>query len=910
MARHPASLYMRRNPFPFRLSSPSPPPAAVLLCKTDRTIRKIPRKAFSTPGRWRYTIVKVAFGSASRWFTVLSRSTVCGHRHAGSGARQTAWKESSMLRLNLVLSRVLLSGAALLFASTVCLAQESRGSITGRVIDPAGAVIPGAKVTVTGVGTNVSNMATTNSTGYWEVNFLIPGEYAVTAEAAGFTTLRRSGITLNTGDRLALDLKLEIGQSTVSVTVNADAPLLNSTTAATGRVLNTQDMTHLPYGNMNPFLLQAMAAGMNFTGSLQPDNNRALDHASTANYNSGGLGTGLSEFLLDGNPVTGTNGGRAGYVPLSEAVDEVRIETSPFDASMGHAIGAFISATTKVGSNDLHGSGYWQMQQFRWNATPHYTRLAWQSAGEAGPEQASGKVSTPGFAVGGPVYIPKIYNGKNRFFFFVSYSHLTSLAPPVATPIYTVPTAAERSGDFSALLKVPTNPSQYIVYDPRTAVTVSSHVTRTPFPANIIPATMQSDPITKFYNQLYPMPNNPAGLVQPDGTQNFYDGSQGNNDWFPDFVNRYDVVINQKQRLNGKWYYNQRFSDQYDWAHSTPLKGVESNGLFRPTRGGSLDYLYTINANNVLDITASVTQYSEGDKKPIDYQYTAQDVGLPSYIDQKAATTNQDVLPWINIAGMANAASTSFVGAPGLNQRGTTEQLAPKMTTIKGRHTFKYGVEIRRYQYSSVGAALTTGSGTGYYQFSNTYDRQADNTASTATTTTGLGYAAFLMGLPNSVTLDTNDSGFWSTPYQAAYFQDDFRITSRLRLGFGLRFEHEAGTKERFNRGLEGMYNFGYIPPYASAVQGAYASLLSSPANAGNAAVQALAAGMPASQFTVAGGVTYLGQQYSNYTSGTKRYLPNVSLVYQLTDKTVIRFGTGWFGDTYNALTATSSRPG
>jgi hypothetical protein len=94
-------------------------------------------------------------------------------------------------------------------------------------------------------------------------------------------------------------------------------------------VLNSQDITHLPYGNMNPFLLQAMAAGMSFAGSLQPDNNRALDHASTANYNSGGLGTGLSEFLLDGNPVTGTNGGRAGYVPLSEAVDEVRRRSTP-----------------------------------------------------------------------------------------------------------------------------------------------------------------------------------------------------------------------------------------------------------------------------------------------------------------------------------------------------------------------------------------------------------------------------------------------------------------------------------------------------------------------------------------------------------------------------------------------------
>ena len=800
--------------------------------------------------------------------------------------------------------------AALVTLTLSCFAQESRGSITGKVLDPQGAVVAGAKVKVTNTETNVSNSVTTNSTGYWEVNFLIPGDYTVAVEAPGFKTLRRSGIKLSTGDRLALDLTMEVGETTTSIDVTADAPLINTTSASVGRVLNSKDIEQLPIGNMNPFLMQAAAAGMIFTGSLQPDNNRALDHAASANYDSGGLGTGTNEFLLDGSPVTGTNGGRAGYVPMSEAVDEIRIETSPYDATMGHAVGAFISATTKAGTNQLHGSGYWQMQQFRWNATPHYTRLAYQAGLANGsitpgtPEQASGRVSTPGFAVGGPVYIPKVLNGKNRFFFFVSYSHLTSLAPPVATPIYSVPTAAERGGDFSALLQVPTNPSQYVIYDPRTAALVSGHVTRTPFPNNVIPSSMLTNPITKFYNQLYPLPNNPAGLVQPDGSQNFYDGSQGNNDWFPDFVNRYDVVVTDKQRLNGKWYYNRRLSDQYDWAHDTPLKGVESNGLYRPTRGGSLEYTYTLNNSNVLDVVASVTQYSEGDQKPIDYKYNAQAVGLPSYIDQKAAILGQDVLPWINIAGMANAASTSFIGAPGLNQRGTTEQLAGKMTTIKGRHTLKYGVEIRRYQYASVNPL---GNATGYYQFSNTYDRQADNT--TTASTTGLGYASFLMGLPNSVTLDTNDTGFWSTPYQGAYVQDDFRVTSRLRLGFGLRFEHEAGTSERYNRGLEGQYDFSYVPPYASAVQSTYASLLSNPANAGNTAVQTLTAGMPANQFALAGGVTYLGQKYGSYTSGTKRFLPNVSATYELNPKTVIRFGTGWYSDTYNALSASSSRP-
>jgi hypothetical protein len=816
-----------------------------------------------------------------------------------------------MLRSHLARSQAPLFGIALLLLTTAgAAAQESRGSITGKVTDPQNAVVPGAKVTITNTATNVAAYAATNSTGYWEVNFLIPGTYAVTVEAAGFQKATRSGITLDTGDKLAVDIQLQVGESTQEIRVTADAPLLETTTAAQGRVLNSRDMAQLPYTTMNPFAMQAMAAGMIYTGSLTPDNNRALDHASTANYASGGLGSGTNEFLLDGNPVTGTNGGRAGYVPNAEAVDEVRIETSPFDASIGHAIGAYISATVKSGTNELHGAGFWQYQNFRWNATPHFTRLTYDAGLANGsiapgtPEQAAGKVSQPGFGLGGPVYIPKIINGKNKLFFYIAFSKLTSIAPPNTTPIYTVPTPAERQGDFSALLQVPTNASQYIVYDPRSAVLVGGHVTRTPFPGNIVPANLQTNPITKFYAQLYPLPNNPAGLVQPDGTNNYYDGSQPNNDYFPDLMNRYDYNIDGRQRLSGKWYYNHRISDQYDWAHTTPLAGVESNGLFRPTRGGSLDYTFTLNASNVLDVMASVTQYAEGDKKPIDFKYNAADVGLPSYIDQKAGV--YDSLPWINIAGVANAASTSFIGAPGLNQRGTTEQLGIKMTSIKGRHTFKYGWEDRRYYYATVNPL---GNVTGYYTFSNTYDKQADNTASTATTTTGLGWASFLMGLPSSMTLDTNDTGYYSTPHHALYFQDDLRITSRLRIGFGLRFEREAGTAERFNRGLEGQYDFSYVPPYASAVQSAYAAMLSNPANANNAGIQLLQKGMPAANFNLAGGVTYLGQKYSNYTAGTNRYLPNVSLVYQIDKKTVLRFGTGLYADTFNAMGGTSTRP-
>src|ERR1039458_1813785 len=360
-----------------------------------------------------------------------------------------------MQRLHFGLNRALLLFALLAVVSAVGYAQESRGSITGKVIDPQNAVVPNATVVITNNATNVSSRVTTNQTGYYEVDFLTPGTYTATGEMTGFKKLVRTGITLDTGDRLAVDLQLEVGEATTSVDVSADAPQLQTTNAVGGRVLDTRDIAMLPVTTMNPWALQGMSPGMVFTGA--PGISRVMDHAGTASYDTAGLATGSNEFLLDGNPVTGTNGGRAGFVPNAEAVDEVRIETSPYDASMGHAIGAFISATVKSGSNALHGAGFWQFQQFRWNATPHFTRLNYNaglangSVAPGTPEQASGRVSIPGFGVGGPVYIPKVFNGKNKLFFYISWSKLTSIAPPNTTPIYTVPTAAERAGNFSAL---------------------------------------------------------------------------------------------------------------------------------------------------------------------------------------------------------------------------------------------------------------------------------------------------------------------------------------------------------------------------------------------------------------------------------------------------------------------------
>ncbi|HEY3835189.1 MAG TPA: carboxypeptidase regulatory-like domain-containing protein [Bryobacteraceae bacterium] len=772
-------------------------------------------------------------------------------------------------------------------------AQGSRGSITGRVVDQQNAVIPSAAVTVKNVQTGVATKAVTNPTGYYEVNFLDPGTYSVSVEQPGFKGLIRGGIVLETGARLAIDLKLEIGQASQSVEVTAETPVIDTTSAGGDRVMDNREIAQLPYTTMNPFSLQALTPGVIFQGA--PGIARVFDNAGTASYGGYGLvaGQGIiagDEFLLDGAPVTGTNGGRAGFVPSAQAVGEMRVETSPFDASLGHTGGIFVSATTKGGTNTYHGSGFDQVQNYRWNATPFFTRENYKAGLANGtikpgtPEQSSGKLSQPGFDIGGPVRIPKLFNGKNKLFFYFEYDNITNIQANPNTPIYTMPTAAERTGDFSALLSVP-NASNYIIYDPRSGSTVNGHVTRTPFPGNIIPQSfIANNPIYKYYLQEYPMPNNPTGYVQPDGTNNFYDGDEPYNDYFNSIVNRYDYVATDKLRFNGKWYWNHRHQDAYDWGHATPLAGLQSNGLVRQNKGGSGDVLYTFNSNNVLDLGASVTRYGEGNVKPIISNGTAKEAGFPaSYQDE---LSGYHALP----AVLVNTYTVNNGGLtyPGLSQIGTTGQITAKMTTIWRSHTLKYGMDERRYWYA---APVPGGYPSGYFSFDNGFDKQADNTVSSQTTNIGLSWAAFEMGLPSTIQGSINDTGYYSTRYHSAYVQDDFRVTSKLRFGYGLRFEREGGISERFNRGIAGGFNSSYIPPYAQAVQAAYAA---------NPLPQ-----LPT--ITVAGGVNYLGKDYNNWTSGTNRFLPNFSVVYAWNPKTVVRAGYGWYSDTFNDF---NSRPG
>lgn len=767
---------------------------------------------------------------------------------------------------------------ALLFAlaliSTSMYAQEARGSIQGRVTDPTGAIVPNATVTVTNTATNTTRRLVTNDTGYYEANLLEPSTYTVAVEAQGFKKSLRSGITLNVSARIEINVALELGGVAETVEVTADAPLLETTTASGGRVLDSRQIANLPFSDTNPFALSALAPGMQWTG--QPEYRRPFDNGGTSSFATAG-GVGQNEYTIDGMTVTGS-GRRVGFVPPSDSITEFKLETSNFDASQGFTSGAAINVSSRSGTNALHGAVFDQHWQQRWNATPFFTREPYDAGvrtGQIDPnktkKQATGRSNNYSLTASGPVFIPKIFNGKDKLFWTFTWNGIRqSKAETTSSTDRTVPTSAMKTGDFSYFTTI-ANPNRFIIYDPRSATLQGNTVVRTPFPGNKgIPIL---NPAYANYAKIYPTPNNIPGKVTPEMTNNYFAAAMPKDEIFDAVVNRYDWVVSQNHRVNVRWQWNDRLADEYDWTYET-ARGMHSNGLTRINRGGNVGYVWTMNSSNILDMNLGISRWEEGSRNTTRAGYKATDFGLPAYIDQRAGQFTQ--LPRIDFDTMQDIGDSYAVIGTLL----TNAELRVSMTTIKGSHSFKYGIQERKTNFAGAGP----GSSTGYFQFRNNWTRASnvDNVAAQHVHE----WAAFMMGVPNSMSIDSNDTFYWRTPRRALFFQDDWRVTNKFRMSLGLRYEREAGVEESFNRSIAWTFTDAKSP-ITDMVQAAYAA---------NPIPE-----LPASQFKATGISSYLGTNgFDTATKGTHVFLPKFGATYSINNKTVIRGGWGMYQDTLN----------
>ncbi|MFB3826066.1 MAG: TonB-dependent receptor domain-containing protein [Bryobacteraceae bacterium] len=751
-------------------------------------------------------------------------------------------------------------------------AQDARGSITGTVADAQSARIPAAAVAVTNTETGTAVKTATNQTGVFEVHLLNPGTYSIAVEAPGFKRTVRSGLELNVASRLNVDFVLEVGQVSESVNVTEAAPMLETTSASGGRVIDNRQLRELPFTYMNPFTLTALATGMQWTGA--PQHQRPFDNAGVSAYNTAGA-VGQNEYMIDGAPVTGV-ARRVGFVPPADAVGEFKLETTSFDASYGHTSGAVINVMTKAGTNRPHGTLYEQHYQARWNATPHFQRLAFEDQVRRGlarpddPRQPSGRSNNFGGTFGGPVYIPKLYNGKDKFFAFFSYNGIYQTQMNSAAEVVTVPKMAWRNGDFSDLLAI--DATKYQIYDPRSARQQGSNVVRMPFPGNRgVPVL---NPMYKIYERFYPAPNDIPGLVSPEGLNNFLSSAPAT-ETFNSFVNRYDYNITDRHRLFGRWFKNHRNSGGDHWSNGvTPEVKIPWTNRYNRGIGG--DWIWVASSSTTVNASVNVTQYSQGSLSSSWTSFKPSDFGLPAYLDQKVGDMHS--IPGINFS-----TAPGYGGAyPTIDTAGTTGEMVLQLNTVRGKHSFKYGWQERRYWI----ALNSPGNNNGSFSFNNTYMRSSDN--DTRASNLGLEWASFMMGAPSAIAIDNRDSAYFTQRYRGLYVQDDWRATSRLNITAGLRYERESPMRERFNRAITGGFVYDAKLPFTDMAQAAYA--------------RNPLAELAAAQFQPVGGIEYMTSGKSDFTDGTHHLLPRIGGVYQLDGRTVIRAGYGWYYDTFNPM--------
>lgn len=774
----------------------------------------------------------------------------------------------------------------------VAFSQETRSIIWGRVSDPQAGYVVGAKVTIRNIDTGALSETKTNETGYFEADLLLPGNYEVTAEAAGFKRTQQNGVLLSVSSRKQVDLKLEVGGVTETINVSAETTMLETNSVTSGRVLDNRTVMDLPLMGNSAVLLVKLTPGIQ-TGGV--NNYLALhSNAGGSDYSVAG-NVGGNSWTLDGSPNNGPTR-RTAYLPYTDAVSEFKVETNNFDASIGQTSGAAITMISKSGSNDFHGTMTWQHWQQRWQGAPFFTKqnyyrriaAAESSGNHALAEQLrntdvqpTGRSNNWGASGGGPVRIPKVFDGRNKLFWFFTYNAFKDVkTEDPSTFNRTVPSQNARNGIFSDLLTLP-NSQQYIVYDPASIAADPSratHFVRTPFPNNVIPANRFVNPVYKAIMNLYPLPN--VAIPAGQAPTNNYLASQTPYNWdYKAFSNRIDYNINPKFRLYGRWSYN-NFGpeDRGDWTYES-ARGLNVGGLVRNNKGGNVDLTYAKSATTIWDFNVAMDQFREGNIQPTALSYKPSDIGLPSYLDQKAGDLH--ILPLMNVNGYSQISPGGYTTWT----RYRTISSKAEATHIMGKHTMRGAFDVRSMFRTGGGGGNTSGN----FTFTSNWTRKDDD-GNAPSSNLPLGWAAFILGLPNNgYSIATNDNYALHTPYYGGYFQDSWRINSRLTLNLGLRMEWEGGATERYNRMITN-FDPGASLPIAAAAQAAYAA---------NPIPE-----LAAANFQVAGGSFYANTagRPRNLFQNQLMWLPRAGVAYQINSKTVVRGGYGLFYDTINVL--------
>jgi hypothetical protein len=748
-------------------------------------------------------------------------------------------------------------------------AQESRGTINGRVIDPTGAAIAGVDVRAVNQQTGVAATAKTNELGNYSIPFLVPGTYKLSADFTGFKKSEHPAVEVRVGDVLSVELKLEIGASTETVEVKGGTPLIEASNVTLGQVIGEKQIQDLPIqaGNANELVLLTPGV-VNSTNLRQ---RKSSFNSASSQFTTNGNALYANEYTIDGVPDTFFNGGSNPLIAFQlpeNSVSEFKVQTSSFDSTTGHTPGAVLNTVTKSGTNQVHGEMHEWMINSRLDASTFFQN----ASGGAKPAYQDNRY---GASLGGPVVLPKIYNGKNKTFFFFGWEG-NQWGKPTAN-VGTVPTAAEKAGDFSALLALG---SQYQIYDPTTTTAAANgRYTRTPFAGNLIPAN-RIDPIAKGIQNYYAAPNtvsnNAAGLNNyTRNTKDVFDY----NAW----VGRVDHNFSDRNRAFLRLYQD-RYLEHDSAFYNNIAGGLD---LKRINRGAVADDVIVLNPSTILDVRYGLTYEETPESRPskgFDLASLGFSKNLLSLLNPASQTFPQ---VYLNTKAPTNrctgACTGTFSGFGNFNSgdgtlTGMIHDWSGTLTTLKGNHTLRYGVDARLYRAFGFFGGFDVSP---QLAFLPTYTNGPNDNSTAAPL--GQEYASFLLGIPSGQ-MTRSASFATQNTYYAAFLQDDWKLTPRLTVNLGLRYEYESPMTDRYNRAVRG-FDRTTPNPIAAAAIAAYAK---SPIPQ-----------IPVNQFQVLGGLMFADGNHRQLWSGQNtNFMPRFGIAYQLNSNTVLRGGYGIFYDT------------
>lgn len=650
-------------------------------------------------------------------------------------------------------------------------AQEVRASLSGIVSDSTGAAVVGATVTLTSVERNTATTTQSNEIGNYVFPFVSPGNYTLAVEQTGFKKYVRQSIVLAAQDRARADVVLEIGEMTQSVTIEADVSQLQTETASRGQIISNQLIANLPTQGRNPFQIAWSMPGVTKAGDWRYL--RSFDTGGTTGFSINGGKRGDNEVLIDG--ISNVRGSRGVIgVPSMESVQEFKVLTNTYDSQYGRTGGGIVTIVSKSGGNALHGSLFEYFQAEELNANQ-------SELNRAGTKKPPMNINTFGFQVSGPLVIPKILDGRNKLFWLVSYEGLRQRSADPGAANF--PLDEWRTGDFSTMRNAQN--SLVTIYDP---LTTDAAGNRQPFAGNRIP-TNRINPVASKVMSYYPSPNAPGD--GPAKINNYIYPSR----WVADmnaWSGRMDYRVNDRNTVYFRYSQNP-FSEfrSLVWGGSNAAEPTGNAPLLRNGRVWTTDWTSILSSSMTFNLRAGLTRWETTSGSSFGANYNPGELGFaPALVSQ----LSRYQFPRFDFAD--NAFQSIGSGNSVVNSSPSdTYSLQPNINMVRGRQTMKFGAELRRYHDNTN----NPGASSGVYNFDRNWTQAR---AQQGDAVSGSAFATFLLGYPTGGYVDRNIDPAYKNNYYALFFQDDWRVSSRLTVNFGLRWDYETPMVERYDRML------------------------------------------------------------------------------------------------------------